>query len=520
MNLQTLIQSELEVITESENLEIDTKRQEMNKDLFDYFDARVRHDKKNPNQALAKWLDDHVEYFIVHTPSNNINKQVEIVFDREYSNDFKKELAKFDVPFKTDSQSHTIFIINKIKLRSTGKKNANSAGKALADAGERATIRSLQGVQFNSVQDTKEPLFINNPEWYSAWQNTFLLSRDTLKGYIGFDPADAYKIVHDASAGDTVRDLIHEIVKLSRIAKDSWCPADVWIFKTHECYSRIQGKLKSYLKTCRENTEIKGINVLVGLSNILGKFITDRVGMGELIPVSLKQIKTSAKCAPIDARNRKYPDYDCEIYRFNCDLNPHNGKEIGLFYFLNKKTNNKITMQIRGFPHGYTITQTEITSDGSETGGRVGKVPTYTIDFLTNERPIDYLLNNTRIMNVPRIKSIEYFGRVQKDEYFTTFNDDKIDEVYSWFEFVQKHPRVNVIGYTKEEFKRDIEEAKHNAEFAANLCIKIQGLCMMKFFVINEINRKQLNHTSFIIQRMIMSALKMDKFCLPYVKLY
>ncbi len=519
MNTLSLIKSELEYIIENETLEMNLNRQQMNKELFGYFDDRVRHDKKNPNYDLAKWLDDHVDDFIIYKPSNNPNKQVEIVFDRDNSNEFKKEFAKFNVPCKIDSQGHTIFIINKIKIRSTGKKNANSSGKALADAGERATIKSLQGVQFNSVQDTEEPLFINNPEWYSAWQNTFLLSRNALKGYIGFDPANAYKIIHDATPGDTVRDLIHNIVKLSKVAKDSWCPADVWIFKTHECYSQIQSKLKTYLKTCRENTEIKGINILVGLSNILGKYITDRVGMGELIPVSLKQIKTSAKCISIDARNKKYPDYDCEIQHFNCDLNPHNGKEIGLFYFLNKKTNNKITMQVRGFPHGYTIAQTEITSDGSETGGRVGKVPTYTIDFLTGEEPVDYL-NNSRLIDVPRINSIEYFGRAQKEEYFTTFNNAKINEVYSWFEFIQKHPKVNVVRYTKEEFIRDIEEAKHDPELAANLCIKIQGLRMMKFFVINEINRKQLSHTSFIIQRMVMSALKMDKFCLPYVKLF
>ena len=518
MNLKTFIKQKLSALYESADRDI--KREEMNRDLFDYFDKRVRHDKKKPDANLAKWLDDHVDDFIIYAPSNSPNKQVEIVFDRELAKGFEDDLKQFNVPCKHDSQGHTIFLFNKIKLRSTGKKNANSAGKALADAGERATIKSLQGIQFNSVKDTEEPLFINNPEWYSAWQNTFLFSRDKLREYIGIDPANAFKIVHDATSGDTVRDLIHEIVKLSRIAKDSWCPADIWIFKTKDVYSNIQGKLKTFLKTCKDNSEMKGVNILVGLSIILEKYITEHVGMGDLVPVSLKQIKKTAKVNVIDARGKKYPEFDVEIEHFNCDLNPHNGKEIGLFVFLNKRTNNKITMQIRGFPHGYGIAQTEITSDGSETGGRVGKVPTYAIDFLTTDKPFDYLCNNTRVMDVPRIKSIEYFGRMKGNEYFTTFNADKIKEVYSWFEFVQKHQKVNVVRYTKEEFIADIESAKHDPELAANLCMKIQGLRMMKFFVINEINRKQFKHTSFIIQRMIMSALKMDKFCLPYLKLY
>jgi hypothetical protein len=51
-------------------------------------------------------------------------------------------------------------------------------------------------------------------------------------------------------------------------------------------------------------------------------------------------------------------------------------KKIGLFTFNNTDTKKQINMQVRGFPHGYGTAQTEITSDGTPTGGRLGKVST------------------------------------------------------------------------------------------------------------------------------------------------
>ena len=68
-------------------------------------------------------------------------------------------------------------------------------------------------------------------------------------------------------------------------------------------------------------------------------------------------------------------NYNIEIAKFNCNLTTE-GKEIGLFTFTNKTTKKQIIMQVRGFPHSYGTAQTEITSDGTPTGGRLGKIPT------------------------------------------------------------------------------------------------------------------------------------------------
>ena len=98
---------------------------------------------------------------------------------------------------------------------------------------------------------------------------------------------------------------------------------------------------------------------------------------GKMYPISLKQI-TSDK-ANVDKNNVpgqvKVADYDIQIAKFNCNLSTE-GKEIGLFTFNNTTTKKQISMQVRGFPHRYGTAQTEITSDGTPTGGRLGKVPT------------------------------------------------------------------------------------------------------------------------------------------------
>ena len=118
-----------------------------------------------------------------------------------------------------------------------------------------------------------------------------------------------------------------------------------------------------------------------------------------MYPISLKQI--TAERANVDKNNVpgtiKAADYNIEIAKFNCNLTPE-GKEIGLFTFNNTDTKKQINMQVRGFPHGYGTAQTEITSDGTPTGGRLGKVSTKVVDSVMG------------LYNDARISSIRYFG--------------------------------------------------------------------------------------------------------------
>ena len=148
-----------------------------------------------------------------------------------------------------------------------------------------------------------------------------------------------------------------------------------------------------------------------------------------MYPISLKQI--IAEKANVDKNNVpgtiKAADYNIEIAKFNCNLTPE-GKEIGLFTFNNTDTKKQINMQVRGFPHGYGTAQTEITSDGTPTGGRLGKVSTKVVDSVMG------------LYNDARITSIRYFGTPKP---FSDFDENKCKEVYGMYETVIKEPKVD-----------------------------------------------------------------------------
>jgi hypothetical protein len=220
-----------------------------------------------------------------------------------------------------------------------------------------------------------------------------------------------------------------------------------------------------------------------------------------LFPISLKQLISEK--ANVDYTNIpgqvKVADYEIEIQKFNCNLTTE-GKEIGLFTFINKDTKKQITMQVRGFPHGYGTAQTEITSDGTPTGGRLGKIPTKVIDDVLAQ------------YNYARIDSIRYFGT---PEPFSNFDDNKCKEVYKMYETVIKEPKVNnekSISY--KEFAKTIEIAKSDIDIAKNMVMKIQGLKIMNFFVKNK---KDL---SGIMNKMINGAKKIDDSNGFFIKIY
>jgi len=147
-----------------------------------------------------------------------------------------------------------------------------------------------------------------------------------------------------------------------------------------------------------------------------------------MYPISLKQI-TSDK-ANVDYTNvpgqTKVSDYDIEISKFNCNLTTE-GKEIGLFTFINTTTKKQINMQVRGFPHQYGTAQTEITSDGTPTGGRLGKIPTKVVDSVMSQ------------YKDARINSIKYFGTPKP---FSDFDETKLKETYKMYETVIKDTKV------------------------------------------------------------------------------
>lgn len=213
-----------------------------------------------------------------------------------------------------------------------------------------------------------------------------------------------------------------------------------------------------------------------------------------LYPISLKQIIGDGNIEYSNLEKTTY-NHHFELNPLPCDFNINDTgefitKEIGLFTAKNIDTNNNMNFQVRGFPHGFTTAQTEITSSGEETGGRVGKVPTREVDRILAE------------YNYSRIKSIKEFNNFDWDS----------DEIEKYTTMIK-----NVNGDSK-FFMSNIDnwliKTQTDAEFKATLCIKLQGLIVANFLKINE------NNISNILTSFLLSAKKIGSDSGFFIKIY
>ena len=394
-------------------------------------------------------------------------------------------------PIFTDGKKYFTFIeIDKAPFSGMGGgKSRNVLGKKLADAGELATVMSLRK-DIKTSKDTGQSIFKDNPDAFSDWYNTFQFTRPAVKKIVG--SLNNFDIIHDATDKSNFGTTIKAFLNKANISKqDSWNPADVYIISKN---ARV--KIIKDLKKIIDTYEVSD-----GLINIFNDKLYKLYKKKVLFPISLKQLISEK--ANIDYTNIpgqvKVADYEIEIQKFNCNLTTE-GKEIGLFTFNNKDTKKQISMQVRGFPHGYGTAQTEITSDGTPTGGRLGKVSTKVVDSVMG------------LYNDARISSIRYFGT---PEPFSDFDENKCKEVYGMYETVIKEPKVkNEKNISYKEFKKLIEVAKSKRSIAENMVMKIQGLKIMHFFVKNK---KDL---STIMNKMINGAKKINPNNGFFIKIY
>ena len=372
-----------------------------------------------------------------------------------------------------------------------GNKSRNALGKALADAGELATVMSLRK-DIKTAKDTKQSIFEKNPDAFSDWFKTFQLTKPAVTKIVG--SLNTYDIIHDATDKSAFTTTIEKFLKKVGISKkDSWNPADIFIVKKDK-RKEITDALEKMVETYTASE---------GLLNMVNDKIYKLYKDGKMYPISLKQI-TSDK-ANVDKNNVpgqvKVAEYDIQIAKFNCNLSTE-GKEIGLFVFNNTTTKKQINMQVRGFPHQYGTAQTEITSDGTPTGGRLGKVSTKVID------------NVMSMWKDARINSIKYFG---SPEPFSNFDKNKIEETYKMYETVIKDSKVyNVKKISKKSFEKtigDLQSARPS-KAAENMVMKIQGLKIMHFFIKNK---KDL---SAIMNKMINGAKKINPDNGFFIKIY
>ena len=393
-------------------------------------------------------------------------------------------------PIFTDGKKYFTFNeIDKAPFSGMGGGSRNVLGKALADAGELATVMSLSK-KIETAKDTKQSIFEKNPDAFSDWYKTFQLTKPAVTKIVG--SLNTYDIIHDATDKSAFTTTIEKFLKKVGISKkDSWNPADIFIVKKDK-RKQITDALEKMVETYTASE---------GLLNMVNDKIYKLYKDGKMYPISLKQI-TSDK-ANVDKNNVpgqvKVAEYDIQIAKFNCNLSTE-GKEIGLFTFNNTTTKKQINMQVRGFPHQYGTAQTEITSDGTPTGGRLGKVSTKVVD------------NIMGLYNDARINSIRYFGTPKP---FSDFDEKKCKEVYGMYETVIKEPKVkNEKNISYKEFKKLIEVAKSKRSIAENMVMKIQGLKIMHFFVKNK---KDL---STIMNKMINGAKKINPNNGFFIKIY
>jgi len=406
-----------------------------------------------------------------------------------------EENIKFlEKKFKTKSVqlnldiSNNGFTVRFIKSRKTSNSSRNSLGKKLSDAGELGTVLSLTK-DILTPSDTGQKIFIENVQAFSAWFLTFKYTKLAVQKIV--KNINSYNILHDATDTSEFTKVIELFCKKIKMSKDSWNPADIFIISKSR-----QKEITKSLEDIVKKYEIKD-----NLIQIFNNKIYDLYKEKLLYPISLKQLRTDKPKIEFtnEPVSNEAHNYDIEILNFNLNLSSE-GKEIGLFTFKNNDTNKIISLQVRGFPHGYGISQMEITSDGTVTGGRLGKVSTSVIDRIFAEYDFE------------RIKSISYFSK--NADTFSEFDNKRIKEVYTWYEYVSKHSKVHAKKISFSEFNALINTAKHDYKVAENLCQKIQGLKVMYFFVKNEKN------ISIIMNKMINGAKKISSDNGFFIKIY
>ena len=389
----------------------------------------------------------------------------------------------------TDGKKSFRFIdIDKAPFSGMGGTSRNALGKQLSDAGELATVMSLRK-DIKNAKDTGQSLFVNNPEAFADWLITFKYTPQAVKKIVG--NIINFDIIHDATDRSDFTNVVTSFLRKAKLSKDSWNPADIYIIN-----KSARQKVTNDLKKIVDSYEI--LDGLVNMfNNKLYKLYEKRI----LFPISLKQLVTEK--ASVDYNNipgkTKVADYNIKIEKFNCNLTA-DGKEIGLFTFKNEDTKKQINLQVRGFPHSYGVAQTEITSDGTLTGGRLGKVPTSVIDNILGQ------------YKDVRINKIGYFGSPKP---FESFDENKIKETYNMYETVIKNPKVSNQKFLKyNDYVKLINTSKSNVEIAKNMCMKIQGLKIMHFFIKNEKN------ISTIMNKMINGAKKISDSNGFFIKIY
>ena len=382
-------------------------------------------------------------------------------------------------------------IIKKDSIKTQKINSNNILGRKLSNACELATIESIKK-KIKRPEDTQQDIFKNDIELFLKWKKTFdytkIKVQEICKNILQYD------IIHDATDKTGFSNIIEKTASKLGISKDAYNPADIYLVKKNK-RKEILKKLNEVYDTTKSNTKI----LLQSMNQCIYNLYLDNL----FYPISLKQLKDAGKIEYSNIPTQKLPEYN--ISYIHCNTSWSTGKEIGVITFVTKN-NIKINTQVRGFPHGYRISQLEITSDGSNSGGKIGKVPTNIIDNIMSK------------YNYSRIKSISYFGNkkaVNGTSYFLSNITDK--EIKFWYDTyisVCKKIQGNHENINFKDFSNLINEAKTDLNKASNIVIKIQGLNFLNFYI------KNINNINEIVSKIIYGAKKMSNDNSFFIKIY
>lgn len=461
-------------------------------------------------------ISSHLELFRMYNKSvpKTLKGVLELVFWKNMENQVRSVLDETGFVASNTDKRHVSFTQDGVNvvIRSTGSteclnksSNANALGKALADAGERATILSFTK-NIETPEDTEEPIFKNNPQIFDNWKATFKYTKEAIEKAIKRPIDNSLKIIHDGAHNSEIAKLFQKIAKRNGWnSKDAWCPADLYLVDVQYEHELIE-RLTEVVNYPKNNPK----RVCVWANSIIEDFAVNKKAF---FPISLKQLAPNATSAKIEIHDPKVPSesYSYSIHQFNCNLDPYSELEIGAFVFMNNVTNDKIRMQYRGFPHKWSNSQAEITHDGTETGGRLSKISVNVIDKVLSDYG-SYRLRSKLFgaVNVPTDKR----PNPKNTQYFTNCKRSDFKDFYKMYRSMKlKNGLLIKDNTTENDFLKGMEEARTNHEIAWRMCHKLQGLKLMAFFAKHE------NEISAIVQQLITGAKKISKDNCYFIKI-
>ena len=402
----------------------------------------------------------------------------------------EKNFNYFKTKFNIDQKGKFVYDNVKFNFLKSNKKssNINALGKGLADAGEKATIKAIlaytKNKTLNSPKDTGEKIFMENPDAFMAWKKSFDRTPEILDDIVK-DSLSKYNIYHDATTNPFEKN-VKGIISLRGGSKDSWNPADIWVIKKDQ-EKNINKEFDIIFKSELDKK---------AKLNAANAYIVKLYNDGYFYPISLKQITGLGQTELNNLKKNASPFYKFKFddfphdFQFDDTKNSFKTKEIGTFSATNIDNGKNLVFQVRAFPHRYGTVQTEITSSGEKTGGRVGKVPADIIDSVFSS------YNDSRIKKISELKNLN----------FTDSDIKKFDKMYK-----------SVSGgdsYFSDNIKTWLAMARVDEKIKTDLAIKLQGLVFSNFF------KNNIKDTSIILNALLLGAKKISDTSGFFIKIY